>query len=119
MKQIRISGKVYHLSAPTFHVLGGDSQHQEDPDVIDTKMNTNNPFALAAKTIAQTGTAIVAFDRHRVPNIVRYGPVLMQCSLYRKEIDVRNACGLLSHRADVCPTPSATIYRRCGAARPR
>ncbi|KAH7989021.1 hypothetical protein HPB52_024350 [Rhipicephalus sanguineus] len=92
---------------------------QDDPDVIDAKIvNTNNPLALAAKRIAQTGTVIVAFDGYRVPNFVRYGPVLMQCSLYRKQIDVCYACSRLGHRTDVCPTPGDMICRGCGVEAP-
>ncbi|KAH7986437.1 hypothetical protein HPB49_025964 [Dermacentor silvarum] len=61
---------------------------------------------------------IIAFDGHRVPNFVRYGPFLMQCSLYRKQIDVRYTCGRLGHRADVGPTLGDVICRGCGALAP-
>ncbi|KAL1431996.1 hypothetical protein MTO96_013666 [Rhipicephalus appendiculatus] len=125
MRQILISGKVHELSAyetaphSTCKGVIRNIPLQDDPDVIDAKIvNTNNPLALAAKRIAQTGTVIVAFDGYRVPNFVRYGPVLMQCSLYRKQIDVCYACGRLGHRADVCPTPGDTICRGCGVASP-
>ncbi|KAH7984755.1 hypothetical protein HPB52_023713 [Rhipicephalus sanguineus] len=125
VKQILISGKVHELSAyetaPHCTCKGviRNIPLQDDPDVIDARIvNTNNPLALAAKRIAETGTVIVAFDGYRVPNFVRYGPVLMQCSLYRKQIDVCYACGRLGHRADVCPTPSDMICRGCGVASP-
>ncbi|KAH7955344.1 hypothetical protein HPB52_000379 [Rhipicephalus sanguineus] len=125
MKQILISGKVHELSAyetaphSTCKGVIRNIPLQDDPDVIDAKIvNTNNPFALAAKRIAQTGTVIVAFDGYRVPNFVRYGPVLMQCSLYRKQIDVCYACGRLGHRADVCPTPGDMICRGCVSQAP-
>ncbi|KAH7967130.1 hypothetical protein HPB49_022961 [Dermacentor silvarum] len=50
MRQILISGKGVIHNIPL----------QDGPDVIDAKIaNTNNPLALAAKRIAQTGTVIV------------------------------------------------------------
>ncbi|KAH7968306.1 hypothetical protein HPB52_007624 [Rhipicephalus sanguineus] len=74
-----------------------------------------NPLALAAKRIKNTGTVIIAFDGHKVPNFVRYGPILVKCSLYKKKIDICYTCGRLGHRADVCPTPEETVCRGCGA----
>ncbi|KAH8027759.1 hypothetical protein HPB51_009426 [Rhipicephalus microplus] len=74
--------------------------------------------ALAAKRIAQTETVIIAFDGHRVPNFVRYGTLLLKCSLYRKQVDVCHACGRLGHRTDVCPTPSDVVCRGCGLPNP-
>ncbi|XP_070393246.1 uncharacterized protein [Dermacentor albipictus] len=125
MKQMLISGKVYELSAyetaphSTCKGVIRNIPLQDGPDIIDAKIvNTNNPLALAAKRIAQTGTVIVAFDGHRVPNFVRYGPLLMQCSLYRKQLDVCYTCGRLGHRADVCPNPADAICRGCGAPSP-
>ncbi|KAH6941972.1 hypothetical protein HPB50_026066 [Hyalomma asiaticum] len=92
---------------------------QDNYDVINAKIvNTNSPLALAAKRIAQTGTVIIAFEGYRVLNFVRYGPVLMHCLLYCKEIDVCYACGRLGHRADACRTPGDAICRRCGVASP-
>ncbi|KAH7968428.1 hypothetical protein HPB52_008307 [Rhipicephalus sanguineus] len=81
-------------------------------------VNERNPLALAAKRIGSTGTVIVAFDGHRVPIFVRYGPTLVRCSLYRKKIDICYACGQLRHRADLCPSPGDVVCRGCGASNP-
>ncbi|XP_070389483.1 arginine/serine-rich coiled-coil protein 2-like [Dermacentor albipictus] len=81
-------------------------------------VNSRNPLALAVKRIKNTGTVIIAFDGHKVPNFVRYGPVLVRCSLYKKQVDVCYACGRLGHRADVCPSPQERICRGCGAVNP-
>ncbi|KAH7934082.1 hypothetical protein HPB49_021218 [Dermacentor silvarum] len=121
IKEIRISDKVHKLCAyetaphSTIKVIIRGKPLQDNPATIDGKIvNQNNPLALAAKRIAPTGTVIIAFDGHRVPNYVRYGTLLMKCFLYRKQVDVWYACGRLGHRADVCPTPSDVICRECG-----
>ncbi|KAH7953418.1 hypothetical protein HPB49_007997 [Dermacentor silvarum] len=80
--------------------------------------NPRNPLTLAAKGTKNTGTVIITFDGHKVPNFVRYGPVLVRCSLYKKRVDVCYACCRLGHRADVCPSPEETICRGCGALHP-
>ncbi|KAH7979576.1 hypothetical protein HPB49_009955 [Dermacentor silvarum] len=74
MRQILISGKVHELSAyettphSTCKGVIRNIPLQDGPDVIDAKIvNTNNPLALAAKRIAQTGTkqeAIALLGRH-------------------------------------------------------
>ncbi|KAH7974041.1 hypothetical protein HPB49_008742 [Dermacentor silvarum] len=81
MRQILISGKVHELSAyeTTPHSTCKGVIHniplQDGPDVIDAKIvSTNNTLALVAKRIAQTGTVIVAFDGHHVPNFVSSKP---------------------------------------------
>ncbi|KAH7955990.1 hypothetical protein HPB52_005378 [Rhipicephalus sanguineus] len=76
------------------------------------------PLALAAKRIKETGTVIVAFDGYRVPNYVRYENALVRCTLYWKQIDICYVCGRLGHRADVCPSPSEAICGGCGASNP-
>lgn len=125
IKQILISGKAHELcayeTAPHSTCKGviRGIPLQDNPATIDGKIvNQKNPLALAAKRIAQTGTVIIAFDGHRVPNFVRYGTLLMKCSLYRKQVDVCHACGRLGHRADVCPTPSDVVCRGCGLPNP-
>ncbi|KAH7980093.1 hypothetical protein HPB49_013022 [Dermacentor silvarum] len=55
----------------------------------------------------------------RVPNFVPYGSVLLQCTLYHRQIDICYACGCLGHRADVCRNPGDVISRGCGAPHSR
>ncbi|KAH7973729.1 hypothetical protein HPB49_004533 [Dermacentor silvarum] len=125
IKEIRISDKIHepcsYETAPhstSKGVIRGIPL-QDNPATIDGKIvNQNNPLALAAKIITPTGTVIITFDGHRVPNFVRYGTLLMKCFLYRRQVDVCHACGRLGHRAAVCPTPSDVICRGCGLQNP-
>lgn len=81
-------------------------------------VNDRNPLAMAVKRIKNTGSVIIVFDGLRVPNFVRYGPTLVRCYLYRKQVDICYVCGKLGHRADVCPAPDCLECRGCGARNP-
>ncbi|KAK8761833.1 hypothetical protein V5799_026903 [Amblyomma americanum] len=72
------------------------------------------PTALQANRIGKTTTVVIAFDGDKVPNYIRYGNLLVECSLYRKHIDMCYLCGRLGHRMDVCPNPEDKICRGCG-----
>ncbi|KAL1430783.1 hypothetical protein MTO96_014806 [Rhipicephalus appendiculatus] len=100
VRAIRIAGKEYEVSpyeaAPSDTCKG----------------------ALAAKRIKNSGSVIVVFDGLRVPNFVRYGPTLVPCYLYRRQVDICYVCGKLGHRADVCPDPGSTECRGCGISNP-
>ncbi|KAH7968182.1 hypothetical protein HPB52_006433 [Rhipicephalus sanguineus] len=122
---IQIAGKQYEVSAyeaaPSDtckgvirHIDSADDHRTIERNIV----NDRNPTALAAKRIKNTGSVIVVFDGLRVPNFVRYGPTLVPCSLYRRQVDICYVCGKLGHRADVCPDPGYTQCRGCGISNP-
>ncbi|KAK8787953.1 hypothetical protein V5799_022271 [Amblyomma americanum] len=77
-----------------------------------------NPTTLQANLIGKTTTVVIAFDGDKVTNYIRYGNLLVECSLYRKQIDMCYLCGRLGHRMDVCPNPEDKICRGCGMKNP-
>ncbi|XP_070389295.1 serine/arginine repetitive matrix protein 2-like [Dermacentor albipictus] len=79
--------------------------------------NLNQSFE-KAKRIGKTRSVVIAFEGPKVPNYVRYGNLLVECSLHRKQIDVCYQCGRVGHRMDVCPNPQNRICRGCGIANP-
>ncbi|KAL1428493.1 hypothetical protein MTO96_002867 [Rhipicephalus appendiculatus] len=125
IKQIKVMEHTYDISAyeaaphtTCKGVIRGISL-LDGPSTLDSKIvNERNPLALATKRIGNTTAVIIAFDGFKVPNFVRYGPTLVHCSLYRKQVDICYACGRLGHRADVCPTPGNPICRGCGILNP-
>ncbi|KAH7962186.1 hypothetical protein HPB52_014870 [Rhipicephalus sanguineus] len=125
IKSIVVMGKEHEVSAyeaaphcTCKGVIRGITLSDSPEELERNIINARNPLALAAKRIKNTGSVIVAFDGWKVPNFVRYGPVLVRCCLYRKQVDNCYACGRLGHRADVCPTPNETICRGCSAPNP-
>ncbi|KAH7963461.1 hypothetical protein HPB52_021228 [Rhipicephalus sanguineus] len=125
VKNIDIGGKVFEViayaTAPHDMCKGviRGIPINDTKDILNRKIvNVNNPLALQAKRIKDTGTIIIAFEGHKVPRFVRYGPLLLQCSLYRKHVDICDVCGKLGHRADVCPNPGETICRGCEIKNP-
>ncbi|KAH7950863.1 hypothetical protein HPB52_002431 [Rhipicephalus sanguineus] len=122
---IQIAGKQYEVSAyeaaPSDtckgvirHIDAADDHRTIERNIV----NDRNPTALAAKRIKNSGSVIVVFDGLRVPNFVRYGPTLVPCYLYRRQVDICYVCGKLGHRADVCPDPGYTQCRGCGISNP-
>ncbi|KAL1424109.1 hypothetical protein MTO96_003608 [Rhipicephalus appendiculatus] len=125
IKSIVVVGKEHEVSAyeAARHytckgVIRGITLSDGSEELERNIINARNPLALAAKRIKNTGSVIVAFDGWKVLNFVRYGPVLVRCFLYRKQVDNCYACGRLGHRADVCPNPSEIICRGCCAPNP-
>ncbi|KAL1436843.1 hypothetical protein MTO96_049243 [Rhipicephalus appendiculatus] len=81
-------------------------------------VHRHNPTALQANRIGKTRSVVIAFKGHKVPNYVRYGNLLIECTLHRKQIDACYACGRVGHRMDVCSNPQDKICRGCGIANP-
>ncbi|KAK8766095.1 hypothetical protein V5799_007125 [Amblyomma americanum] len=87
-------------------------------EIQDNVVHKHNPTALQANRIGKTRSVVIAFEAHKIPNYVRYGNLLKECTLHRKQINVCYACGRVGHRMDVCPYPSNTICRGCGISKP-
>lgn len=87
-------------------------------DIQEQVVQDYNPTALQANRIGRSRSVVIAFAGLKVPRYIRYGNLLMECTLYRKQIEACHACGRLGHRMDVCPDPKNKICRGCGVARP-
>ncbi|KAH7935594.1 hypothetical protein HPB52_010333 [Rhipicephalus sanguineus] len=91
-------------------VVKGVDLDFNDEEITGMIVRPRNPRALEVKRIRNTTTVVVLFDAYR--------PSMLRCTLYRRQTDVRYACGRLGHRADVCPTPDNAICRGCGIESP-
>lgn len=87
-------------------------------DIQQQVVQEYNPTALQANRIGRSRSVVIAFAGRKVPRYVRYGNLLTECTLYRKQIEACQACGRLGHRLDVCPDPTDKICRGCGTAGP-
>lgn len=56
-------------------------------EINDYIVHEYNPTALQANRIGKTMSVVIAFNGPKVPNYVKYGNLLVECSLYRKQID--------------------------------
>lgn len=125
ISQIVVKGKAHEVSAyesvphgTTKGVIRGVPLEDTVREINKHIVNEFNPTAVEANRIGNTKSVVIAFDGPKVPNYVRYGGVLVKCSLYRKQIDICHQCGRLGHRMDVCPNPTDRICRGCGASNP-
>lgn len=99
-------------------VIRGVPLEDTADEIQELVVHEHNPTALQANRIRKTMSVVIAFAGHKVPNYVRYGNALMECTLHRKQIDVCYQCGHVGHRMDVCPNPQYRICRGCGLANP-
>lgn len=100
-------GVIYHVAA------------SETPEDIRANIvNKNNPAALDAHRIGDTHAVIVLFEGLKVPATIKYGSVIVRCSLYRQHHQVCRRCGKVGHRTDVCPYPQTRICFACGTPNP-
>ncbi|KAH9374820.1 hypothetical protein HPB48_000339 [Haemaphysalis longicornis] len=125
IKQLQIGNAEYetfaYVSAPDGTVKGiirGIDTSESYQDLQANIVNAANPLALEAHRIGNTSTVIVAFDGSKVPNSVKYGAMIVKCSLYRQHHEFCRCCGKLGHRADVCPNPKTRVCLACGKREP-
>lgn len=102
-----VKGVIYHVAA------------SESPeDIRSNVVNRNNPTALDAHRMGDTHAVIVLFEGHKVPATIKYGSVIVRCSLYRQHHQVCRRCGKVGHRQDVCPYPQTRVCFGCGKPNP-
>ncbi|KAK8761497.1 hypothetical protein V5799_027237 [Amblyomma americanum] len=125
VRNLTISGTAHDVSAyetaphgTVKGVIRGVPMTDTIQEINDYIVQDYNPTALQANRIGKTTTVVIAFDGDKVPNYIRYGNLLVECSLYRKQIDMCYLCGHLGHRMDVCPNPEDKICRGSGMKNP-
>lgn len=125
VERINVRGTAYEVStyeaAPHGTVKGvirGIPLEDTAKEIQEQVVQDYNPTALQANRIGRSRSVVIAFAGKKVPRYVRYGNLLTECTLYRKQIEACQACGRLGHRMDVCPDPNNKICRGCGIAKP-
>ncbi|KAH6920440.1 hypothetical protein HPB50_028573 [Hyalomma asiaticum] len=125
IKPLIINNKSYDVNAyattpdqMSKGVIRGIPLDCDNKTIEEEIIGSRNPLALAARRLGNTTAVIIVFDGLKVPRTVSYGPLLLPCTLYKKQIDICHQCGRLGHRMDVCPYPTKRIYRGCGARNP-
>ncbi|KAH8027807.1 hypothetical protein HPB51_010453 [Rhipicephalus microplus] len=73
-----------------------------EPRLNQAIVNSRNPTAIGVKRIKNTRAVVVLFEGSRVLRHVACGSAYMECSLYRRPVDICYACGQVGHSAGVC-----------------
>lgn len=125
IRNLHIGGKNYELHAyrtapygTAKGIIRGIAVEDTDEELRNNIVNSANPLALEVHRIGTTTTVIVLFAGQKVPNYVKYGSMLLKCSLYRQHYEVCRQCGKVGHRRDVCPFPETKVCFACGAPNP-
>ncbi|CAN7995369.1 unnamed protein product, partial [Ixodes pacificus] len=125
VRSLTINGMAHQVSAyetaPHVTVKGvirGVPFPNSIQEINDYIVQDYNPTAMQANRIGKTTTVVIAFGGYKVPNYIRYGNLLIECSLYREQIDMCYRCSRLGHQMDVCPDPEDRICRGCGMKNP-
>ncbi|KAK8767785.1 hypothetical protein V5799_005434 [Amblyomma americanum] len=77
-----------------------------------------NPPILGVRRLGDSGSLLILFEGSEVPWRVKCLGSFKKCWLYKKKLEVCVTCGLLGHRADVCPDPKKLKCRGCGKENP-
>lgn len=64
--------------------IRGISKEESPEDIVTSLVTPRNPGVLHAKRMGNTDNVIVLFEGFHVPKYVRYGAMLVRCSLYKK-----------------------------------
>ncbi|XP_077508530.1 uncharacterized protein LOC144119891 [Amblyomma americanum] len=125
MRGLFIGGKSHEVSTyqaaqedAVKGVIRGVAIEGSPSEINHNIVNPANPLDIQAHRIGNTTTVIVLSKGPKVPNYVKYGPILLRCALYQKHFDVCRQCGKVGHRSDVCPFPDTRVCLACGEANP-
>lgn len=99
-------------------VIRNISTEDTQEEIIENIVNDYNPTAIDARRIGKSSAIVVLFQGEKVPTTVKYGSVLVRCSLYRQHREVCKCCGGVGHRQDVCPQPEKNVCFACGKQNP-
>lgn len=124
-RSLHVGGQNYEISAyrsapngTAKGIIRGIAVDDTAEEIVANIVNPANPLALDAHRIGTSTTIIVLFAGERVPNYVKYGSILVKCSLYRQHYEVCRQCGKVGHRTDVCPFPNTKVCFACGTPNP-
>lgn len=125
LRALHIGGQVHEVSvyraAPDNTVKGvirNISTDDTEEEIKVNVVNPRNPTALEAHRIGNSTAVAILFSGTKVPPTIKYGAVLVRCSLYRQHYEICRLCGKVGHRTDVCPQPNARVCFACGKPNP-